>query len=221
MRKHVGFFASHTPALSSAFKRMTNDEKQRVAAAHEFYEHQLGDSTKNAEFQPEGVAMGMHDTVDDAMARTKQKGARADEIKCRKGCSHCCYGDTWVTSEEAKLLILGAREGRVFIDVEKLQAQAAHEEWDAVPAAERACVFLGSDGACRVYDVRPMVCRKYHVISDPDECDTFKHPGHKVLNFVSMEAEIFCSAAFAVLQSGRMAKMLLQAAHEASGAEKT
>jgi Fe-S-cluster containining protein len=214
-----GVFLSRTESLSSAFKRMNNDERNRVAQAHAFYEAQLSAARKSGH-QPEGIAAGMHDTIDEAVTHTKAVAPRASEVSCRKGCSHCCHIDVCITIEEAKLLVYAADEAGVAIDAERLAAQAAPKRWADVPQEERACVFLGSDGACRVYEHRPTVCRKHHVVSPPDECDTFKNPGHKVLNFVSIEAEIFCSAAFAALPSGRMAQMLLKATQETT-AEQT
>jgi len=46
---------------------------------------------------------------------------------------------------------------------------------EAYQGLGRACAFLGSDQACRVYPLRPMMCRIYLSFSEPAWC----HPGHQ------------------------------------------
>lgn len=67
----------------------------------------------------------------------------AGRLQCKRGCSACCV------------------DGLTVFDVEAERIRAAHPELlasgDAGPAG--ACAFLDASGACRVYGVRPYVCR--------------------------------------------------------------
>ncbi len=66
-----------------------------------------------------------------------------DRLQCRRGCSGCCVDGLEVHSIEAALI--RERSGAL------LERSAPHPEG--------ACAFLDGDGACRIYDVRPYVCR--------------------------------------------------------------
>ncbi|CAM2069666.1 YkgJ family cysteine cluster protein [Sulfidibacter corallicola] len=66
-----------------------------------------------------------------------------DRLQCRRGCSGCCVDGLTVFRIEADLIrerfadLLGAGE----------------------PGREGACAFLDAQGGCRIYEVRPYVCR--------------------------------------------------------------
>lgn len=71
--------------------------------------------------------------------------ARANEGKlaCRRGCSHCCVDDITVFAVEAEA-------------IERAYGELLEK---GTPHAIGACAFLDDEGACRVYDARPYVCR--------------------------------------------------------------
>ncbi len=64
-------------------------------------------------------------------------------LVCRRGCSMCCVDDLTV------------------FEVEAANIRQAHQELleTATPHATGACAFLDHDGACRIYENRPYVCR--------------------------------------------------------------
>ena len=66
-----------------------------------------------------------------------------DRLNCRKGCSDCCVDDITVFEAEAQRL------------------RVEHAELLRVgdPHPSGHCAFLDSEGACRVYQSRPYVCR--------------------------------------------------------------
>lgn len=64
-------------------------------------------------------------------------------LNCRKGCSDCCVDDISVSHIEA--------DNIRFHYADLLKNDTAH------PAG--ACAFLDEQGACRIYDARPYVCR--------------------------------------------------------------
>lgn len=94
---------------------------------------------------------------------------------CRMGCSACCHTQVSVTEDEAHLMADLIKNG-ISIDLKKLELQAKAQNDDKVfyqiPFEDRGCIFLDQDGACKIYQDRPSVCRTNAVIGDSDQCDT-------------------------------------------------
>ena len=93
---------------------------------------------------------------------------------CRKGCSHCCNTPVTISGIEADLIgrhagIAPARPAQ------SVRLQDFENLEDAMPALAAIsgqvdpspCPFL-RDGACSVYDVRPMACRLLVNLDDDD-----------------------------------------------------
>jgi 16S rRNA (cytosine967-C5)-methyltransferase len=79
-------------------------------------------------------------------ARAAGLAARhAQRLQCRRGCSACCLDDITVFTVEADVI----RERHA----ELLRNEA--------PRAAGACAFLDAEGACRIYENRPYVCRTH------------------------------------------------------------
>jgi uncharacterized protein len=137
-------------------------------------------------------------------------------VTCKKGCCACCHYEVEITSDEAKLLRELVRAGTL-IDGLRLDLQAARERkspaWTAVLSSDNRCVFLGEDGACRVYEHRPSICRKHLVTSDPAAC---AHPGPEVAQAQILLAEIVLSASMSLegTTTGSLPRMLQQALRE-------
>ncbi|HUF02551.1 MAG TPA: YkgJ family cysteine cluster protein [Aridibacter sp.] len=66
-----------------------------------------------------------------------------DRLKCRKGCSPCCVDGITVFEAEA----------------ENIRSKHADLLGKEEPHPSGACSFLDSEGACRIYEDRPYVCR--------------------------------------------------------------
>jgi Fe-S-cluster containining protein len=94
---------------------------------------------------------------------------------CQKGCSACCHTQVSVTEDEARLLSQKIRDG-IDVDIQRLKIQmTAGNEAEAffkLDFETRRCIFLDDQGACRVYEDRPAVCRNNVVLGSPDQCDT-------------------------------------------------
>ncbi|BDU73280.1 hypothetical protein METEAL_24540 [Mesoterricola silvestris] len=117
-----------------------------------------------------GRAREVHRRVDAAQARFA--ALRPDvigQVRCGRGCSHCCRLWVGVTRDEAELLAeTGPRP-----DPRRLEAQrpwTSPADFIGRPREEASCVFLGPDGACGVYGDRPSICRAVLVASDPEAC---------------------------------------------------
>ncbi len=85
------------------------------------------------------------------------------------GCGKCCKvdGDVWLAPEEvppiAKHLGLDLSEFRSnYVKAEITPSDGNEEEsWMCLKRDEGACVFLGEDNRCSIYDHRPIQCRTY------------------------------------------------------------
>lgn len=161
----------------------------------------------------EVVAGEVHATIDELLGHERGKSANGSAIRCRKGCSHCCSNPVEIWPQEAVLLMKAAREAGVELDTARLERQSKRsiDDWRQQPKADRACVFLGEDGACRVYASRPNACRKLLVLSDPALCDTENHTPDDTERWFSWEAEMMELAALETFGRGLMPRALLAA----------
>lgn len=127
----------------------------------------LHDPVKRARF--------VHRLVDEAVSLPFSSSTVKERSPCKKGCSACCHTQVSVTRDEAKLLALKIEEG-LEIDLGRLLTQAGAKntssEYYALSFEQRKCVFLDGEGACRVYEDRPSVCRTNVVLGNADQCDT-------------------------------------------------
>ncbi len=90
-----------------------------------------------------------------------------EPLDCKPGCHYCCYNLPMVTAPEA--LLIGYHVAKSFTDHEQKEIggrveMILHRIEDLSPydvamiRHELPCIFL-KDGVCRVYPVRPAVCR--------------------------------------------------------------
>jgi len=119
---------------------------------------------------------------------------------CLKGCASCCHFNVDISDEEAELLASLVLDGEIPIDRERLALQAGltkgKNQWPPTPCIESRCVFLGKDKICRIYEHRPLACRKCFVTSDPQECATASSPA--LTPMIIPEVEILASIAVCV-----------------------
>lgn len=83
----------------------------------------------------------LHDAVDALTAPMWR--AHAERIRCGRGCAGCCVDELSVVWPEA----------------ERIRRRYPALLREAVPHPPGACAFLDPEGACRVYEARPYVCR--------------------------------------------------------------
>lgn len=148
--------------------------------------------------QPAEIARGLHVIVDQSIkSGLAQDAETAAAISCRKGCAHCCHMRVGILPEEAYLLVEAAEQKGWPIDRAKMEQQATYgddDEWLTHSKEERRCLFLNDAGECQVYEARPMACRKYFVLTPPEECDIDQHPGEQVAIWFDTYAEVLASA---------------------------
>jgi Fe-S-cluster containining protein len=83
----------------------------------------------------------LHEEIDTRAAAVA--ATHRDRMVCRKGCFGCCVDEIMVFEIEA----------------EKIRRGAAELLATATPHAPGRCAFLGHEGECRIYELRPYVCR--------------------------------------------------------------
>jgi Fe-S-cluster containining protein len=124
------------------------------------------------------------------------------DFPCRKGCSWCCHGTKiHINAHEAMLLAktVRARPDGVATGETVRRVAAAFrtlspsERW----AEQTACPLLGPEGACTVYDVRPIQCRACHSL-DAGACER----GHQAQEPESMQMDVLRSAVYAAVGFG-------------------
>jgi len=116
----------------------------------------------------------VHKLVDEYVAEVFSDPLVKKLSPCKEGCSLCCHTEVSITHDEAELLVKKIKGG-LSIDTDKLsmQAEAATKgSYFDIPFEERKCVFLNEQGACRVYEDRPSVCRINSVVGTAEQCDT-------------------------------------------------
>lgn len=160
-----------------------------------------------------GVA---HSAMDTQLEQDRGKNPGSENIRCGKGCSHCCHEAVEIWPQEAALLVERMRASGRALDRARLERQSRYtvETWRQQPMADKACVFLGDDGACTVYDDRPNACRKLLVVTDPALCNAEHSKPDGVGRWFSWEAELMESAALAVFGAALMPASLLAALND-------
>ena len=199
-----------TDHLKAAANKQARDERKQahLRRMHGRYTEQF----RGLENQDAlSVARGVHIAIDNVLEQDRKKSAASGDIQCRKGCDRCCRLPVEIWPHEAALLVEITREAGIAMDKARLERQSQYtmHNWRQQPAADQACVFLGDDGACKVYESRPNACRKLLVVTDPALCDAEKHPADSVGRWFSWEAEILESAALEIFGAALMPRSLL------------
>ena len=105
--------------------------------------------------------------MDEAIEKFASCGSLPEPIACRPGCHFCCFNQPMVTSLEA--LLIGSHVDEVFSEgdrallkgkIERIVACTRRMRPDEIFSRrhELPCIFL-DHGRCRVYAVRPAICR--------------------------------------------------------------
>lgn len=132
--------------------------------------------------------------VDEKFREIRQR--YPDQFKCKGGCFRCCAPDftiSLVEKENIKRFFLEHPEVREA--AEKLLADDPHHG--------RQCKFLGFDGHCVIYEVRPVICRSHGapIICKPDEDSDDTVTDVCPLNFVGFELEHISETDFINLET--------------------
>jgi Fe-S-cluster containining protein len=100
------------------------------------------------------------------------------QIQCRPGCSDCCHQLFQITEIEAAHISNGIRQlaadlrsrlqarAKPYLDARRamVTARGEQEAWGSLPppGTRLPCPAL-EDGACTIYEYRPLICRKFGI----------------------------------------------------------
>ncbi|HUQ90873.1 MAG TPA: YkgJ family cysteine cluster protein [Bryobacteraceae bacterium] len=121
--------------------------------------------------------------VEEEFARNRR--LHGPRIQCRAGCSDCCHQLFQITEVEAARISAGVRtlpadvknrlagKAKPYLAArEKLVSRTGEPEaWGSLPVegTRLACPAL-EDGACEIYEYRPLICRKFGIpLYNPDK----------------------------------------------------
>lgn len=145
--------------------------------AMKFYKKQARKHLDKSLDHKMGVVDGFYNAVDKSM---KEKLAKIPDVKCKKGCAFCCKIPIEISLAEAQYIYEICKENNIPIDTNYLKSQVKLKEEEYILSEFHNCVFLGEDNSCLVYEVRPICCRRYYVISDPQYCNAQTLKKHQV-----------------------------------------
>ncbi|MCK5235981.1 MAG: YkgJ family cysteine cluster protein [Deltaproteobacteria bacterium] len=192
-----------TDSLGGILKEYSNDINAtiKINQALDFYIEQYKELAKD-----KGNLTAIHSYHVELDEQVKAKKIKvpelAKDIKCKMGCSHCCYNDVCVSRDEAALIKSVIENRRIVIDMSMLRKQAKEK------SKSGRCVFLNNMGLCMIYEHRPAACRKLLIITDPELCNL--ETINKVGRFVDWHIEVIASAILNGSDSGSLPKMLLK-----------
>lgn len=159
------------------------------------------------------LARKAHAAIDTQLQQDSAILPEGKQIRCGKGCNHCCNGPVEIWPQEAVLLAQFVHDAGLTPDLALLERQGRYsvETWREQAVTDQACVFLDAKGACSVYPSRPNTCRKLLVMSDPAFCDARQGRMNDIDRWFSWEAEMMEVAALEVFGTALMPKSLLAA----------
>lgn len=148
------------------------------------------------------AARKMHEIMDKSVSDFLKE----NPTTCRKGCAYCCHVYVETTIDEALSIKNYCHQHNITIDKEALEKQKNLElnTWNG-----RKCVFLSDDNTCSIYEVRPMICRKYYVSSEPKLCDVTTGI-NKIAILHNIDVEVMAAGIFRVRDAGSLPQQLLK-----------
>jgi Fe-S-cluster containining protein len=119
------------------------------------------------------------------MKITRQK------IICKSGCSNCCHIPVMVTDDESLLILDYCKFKNIEIDVLKAHNQALAKQKLEMPRQERRCIFLDDKtNNCKIYPVRPLVCRSHFSLTEPEFCEWVDNKDSGMVHYFVPKTEI-------------------------------
>jgi hypothetical protein len=187
--------------------------RQKAAWLRAVYERHLAQCRAADASDAPALAREAHAAMDAQLQQDVAAVPGGKQIRCGRGCSHCCHGPVEIWPQEAVLLAQFVRDTGLRPDLARLERQSTHtvETWREQAVADQACVFLDHEDACSVYAVRPNACRKLLVMSDPACCDVRQGRTDEIDRWFSWEAEMMEVAALEVFGMALLPRILLPA----------
>lgn len=189
--------------------------KDYPAVKHDAILHMIEERTAELRrYYKEGGSIDFVKAFYETFDETQAEASRTTLLSCGKGCHACCRQNVTIWQDEAAVIAEYCNAHGIDIPKEYLEEQLKYG-WKEVARTEVGwCTFL-KGGVCSIYPVRPLACRKYLVVSNPDKCDVVKYepPNNGVAVAIFHVPEMEASAFYTVMadkgKSGRLPEMLL------------
>ena len=149
----------------------------------------------------------LYKAIDDSNTGFNERGE--PKVTCKKGCSFCCNIKVESTQPEVDLIFDYMRDKKIKVSQKQLEGQIPLTVENHFMSPFRKCVFLSDEGTCKVYEVRPFVCRNYFSVGDPNECDPDQHPKGGVTTTMNYETFAMYLAVLEANPSESFSKLLL------------
>ncbi|MDQ9126815.1 YkgJ family cysteine cluster protein [Serratia fonticola] len=108
-----------------------------------------------------------------ALLNRFNKNFVSDFTNCKKGCAHCCKMDVQLTPLEAEYIVHATKIPAINSPLSTGNTSM--------------CPFLSEKEVCSIYNFRPLLCRTYHVLSDPYLCED---PDAQVMQYGAQSANM-------------------------------
>lgn len=117
------------------------------------------------------------------------------DVKCRKGCHHCCYHPVQISLFEGVLLYWHLRnngkwDAKLRFSLESHVRDTTGLSTMVWMLSEIACPLL-VEGECSAYEARPMLCRSIYAVSLPDSCHPARFAQARIVNRFKPMAEFY------------------------------
>lgn len=100
-----------------------------------------------------------------------------NDTVCTKGCAYCCYMNVDITEVEASYIAEYTK--KTLNENINSSTHADVSKYSGIP-----CPFLDvNNSSCTIYDLRPSVCRMYHVFESSEKCK--EGEGQEEINIAS------------------------------------
>lgn len=146
---------------------------------------------------PELVQRVIEDADGFAEAATaKHLDPASPPVACSIGCSHCCYQLVSVSAPEVFRIIRYVRHSMPSAQMEEVigRVQSLDKATRGTTSKARInikkpCAFLGTDGCCSIYPVRPLACSEFTSYNVQD-CKRGKRIGFKPFGLIHEKARM-------------------------------
>jgi Fe-S-cluster containining protein len=131
--------------------------------------------------------------------RAAAQAPTRENWECQRGCSHCCHLLVEVTAAETEALsrvVTPAIHARIETNAKRAAGLGPSE----YRALRQPCAFLGEEGECLAYDVRPLRCRA-HVSSSEQVCHRVLE-GDPATPSGSVPGDVWLATVIAAIQTG-------------------
>jgi Fe-S-cluster containining protein len=168
-------------AAASGARRGRQDDNPVASPAAELHQRIVdAGRTMGSEILSNGPSpKQVYDLVDGAVALANTYMARSptspEALACGRGCNHCCHRPVGTTAPSVLRIAAALRErqteaefGQALARVVALDKETHGMPWTLAERPPFPCAFL-VDGACSIYEVRPLVCRGWNSV-DADAC---------------------------------------------------